>query len=219
MGSARDDLVAICVALLKSLGNVVEQGNHDFRRAVANPKSRPAVRLDELEQIIDSWLAGEAIEAIFASLPRIRRSKRRPNLDRWLQGVTEDSTWTDEFAKFHDFVGECLEFFLPWLLRAAQPLTEKDGETNRPWRQWAQFVEFGVDSPWGALLRDGRVIADREQARQIGRRLDELETQPSLEQVAQIAEEVLEDDYQLTRQLLEWFSRRDVPVVTAAVRD
>lgn len=68
-------------------------------------------------------------------------------------------------------------------------------------------------------MREERVIADRVLARQIGRQLDELETQPTLDQITHIAEEVLEDDGQLVRQLLEWFSRRDVAVVTAAVRD
>lgn len=157
VGSDRDDLIEIGVRLLKSLGDVVEQGNHDFRRAVANPNSRPAVRLDELEQILDSWLAGEAIETIFASLPRIMRSKRRPNLERWLQGVTENSTWTDEFAKFQDFVGECLEFFLPWLLRAAQPLTEKDEQPSKPWRLWARD-----SSNSASILLGERTCAKRE---------------------------------------------------------
>lgn len=207
-GSDREDLIEIGVKLLRSMGDVTEQGNHDFRRAVANPKSRPAVRLDELEQILDSWLAGESIETIFASLPRIQRSRRKPNLESWLKGVTEDSTWTDEFAKFHDFVRECLEFFLPWLLRAAQTLMDQEGETNRPWRQWAQFIEFGVDSPWGAFLREERVLADRSLARLVGRRLDQLERQPTSKQVTQIAQETLGDDSQLANQLIAWFSLR-----------
>ena len=135
-GATREDLVAISVTLLESMGDVVEQGNSDLRRAIEKPRSRPVVRLDELSVVVESWLSGESLEGIFGTLPSNLRSKRQPGLSEWLGGVTEDSTWTDHFAKFHDFMTECVAFFLPWILRAAQPLAELDEQAERPWGEW-----------------------------------------------------------------------------------
>ena len=163
--SSRADLITISLELLKSLANVAEQGNPDLRKAVENPRSRPVVRLNEIEIVLDRWLAGESIETIFAALPANQRSQRRPGLQTWLQGVAEDSTWTDEFAKFYDFMSNCVEFFLPWVLRAAQPLTEIDMQPERPWGEWARFVELGVDSTWGVRLIEGGPIVERGDCR------------------------------------------------------
>ena len=209
-GSSRENLIAISVALLKSLASVSEQGNPDLRKAVANPKSRPVVRPGELELVLDLWLAGESIEKIFAALPANQRSQRRPGLQTWLQGVAEDSTWTDQFAKFYDFMSNCLAFFLPWVLRAADPLTEIDGQPERPWGEWARFAELGVDSTWAVLLMDGDVVAERAVACQLGHRLDELvsDGEPTIEQVQHVLTESMEVDYQITGQVLSWFRQR-----------
>ena len=99
-GGSRDDLLVIAVESLKVLAQVPEQMNRDLRRAVSNPRSRPIVRLDEMEIVLDSWLSGKPIESIFASLPRNQRSTRKPALNAWILGVPEDSTWNDQFATF-----------------------------------------------------------------------------------------------------------------------
>ena len=209
-GSSRADLVAISVFLLESLADVPEQGNSDLRRAAANPRSRPVVKLDELELVLDMWLAGEPIEIIFAELPTNKRSKRRPDVKMWLQGISEESTWTDWFAKFCDFINNCLEFFLPWLLRASLPLAEIDDQKDRPWREWARFIELGVDSTWGSLLLDEEVIIDRSVAVQVGRRLDALgnESAPTVEHVRCVLTEVLETEH--LEQVLNWLRQREV---------
>ena len=206
-GSSRENLIAIIVALLKSLAGVAEQGNPDLRKAVANPKSRPIVRLNELELVLDLWLAGESIERIFAALPANQRSKRKPGLQTWLQGVSEDSTWTDQFAKFYDFMSNCVEFFLPWVLRAARPLAEISGQPERPWGEWARFVELGVDSTWGVRLIDGGLIAERAVARQIGQALDALmlHIEPTIEQVQQALIEIIGSDDSTVTQVLDWY--------------
>ena len=123
LGPSRDDFITISIELLKSLADVAEQGEtQTFERAVANPRSRPVVKLDELELVLHLWLAGASYETIFAELPANRQSKRRPGLQTWLQGVSEDSTWTDQFAKFYDFMSNCVEFFLPWILKSCASL-------------------------------------------------------------------------------------------------
>ena len=208
--SSRVDLVGISVTLLKSLAGVPEQGNPDLRKAVLSPNSRPVVRLDELELVLDLWLAGESIETIFAALPTNKRSKRRPGLQAWLQGVPEDSTWTDQFAKFYDFVNGCVEFFLPWILRAARPLAELDGQLDKPWIQWARFVELGVSSTWGALLMDGDAITESKVAFQVGQRLDALapDQDPTIEQVRQVLTEYVDVEHETASRVLGWFQRR-----------
>ena len=206
-GSSQANLIAISVALLKSLSGVAEQGNPDLRKAVENPRSRPVVRLNELELVLALWLAGESIETIFASLPANKRSQRRPGLQTWLQGVSEDSTWTDQFAKFYDFMNNCVEFFLPWVLRASRSLAEISGQPERPWGEWARFVELGVDSTWGVRLIDGGVIAERAIARQIGQALDALmlNTEPTIEQVQQALTEIIGSDDRAVTQVLDWY--------------
>ena len=210
LGSSRGDLIAISVALLKSLADVPEQGNPDLRKAVANPKSRPIVRPDEFEFVLEGWLAGDAIETIFAALPANQRSKRRPGLQTWLQGVSEDSTWTDQFAKFYDFMSASMEFFLPWVLRAADRLAEIDGHPERPWGNWADFIEWGVDNTWGVLLMDGGPITERVIARQIGQSLDQLvsDNEPTIEQVRQALSKTTEGDHPIFEQVLSWFRQR-----------
>ena len=207
LGSSRDDFIVISVALLKSLADVAEQGNPDLRKAVANPKSRPVVKLNDLGLVLHLWLAGESYETIFAELPANRQSKRRPGLQMWLQGVSEDSTWTDQFAKFYDFMSNCVEFFLPWLLRAARPLAEIDGQPERPWGEWARFAELGVDSAWGARLIEGGAVTERSIAQPIGQRLDTLvsDSEPTIEQVQHILTETIEDNHQIIGQVISWF--------------
>ena len=210
-GSSREDLIAISVALLKSLSDVTEQRNPDLRKAVANPRSRPVVRLDELELVLDLWLAGEPFETIFAELPANQRSQRRPGLRAWLQGVPEDSTWTDQFAKFYDFMDNCVAFFLPWVLRAARPLAEIDEQPERPWGEWARFAELGVDSSWAIRLLDDRAIDERAVARQVGQQLDELmrATEPTIDQVEKAVIEIPGSDDQVVAQVLNWYRRRE----------
>ena len=208
-GSSREDMIAISLVLLKSLAEVTEQRNPDLRKAIANPKSRPVVRLDELEIVLNRWLAGEPIETIFAALPTNQRSKRHPALQTWLQGVPEDSTWTDQFAKFSDFISNCLEFFLPWVLRAAEPLEGIDGRLERPWSQWADFVEFGVDNYWAAKLVAAEMVTERPVAREIGQRIEASVSDniPTMEQIQHILNEVMEGDTETVRRVLSWFQQ------------
>ena len=210
-GVSRDALIGIGVALLKSLGNVDEQTNPDLRKAVANPRSRPIVRLDALEMVLDSWLSGKSYEAIFPELPSNQRSRRRPALREWLAGVPEDSTWIEEFAKFHDFMSDCIEFFLPWILRAARYFEEIEGDIRHPWLEWARFLELGVDNNWAVQILDDNLVEDREIARAIGQRLDaeSIDNRLTIDNVRQIAIEVVGGDAQTVADILNWYGRLD----------
>ena len=209
-GSSRTDLLAISVALLRTLAFVPEQRNPDLRKAVAaKPRSRPVVKLEELELVLSLWLAGESLESIFASIPTYKRSKRHPRLNEWLKGLSKDSSWNDTFAKFHDFISQCFEFFLPWILRASQPMAEIDGEQEKPWSEWARFVENGVGSSWGSRLIVEGAIGDRKLALQVGQQLDTLGEgyDTSLENVRTVLSNKIESD-QLEK-LLTWLRTRE----------
>ena len=211
LGGAREDLLVIAVALLKELAQVPEQGNRDLRRAVVSHRNRPIVRLDEMEFVLDRWLRGASIENIFAELPRNQRSTRQPALDSWIRGVPEDSTWNDQFATFFDYVNNCLVFFLPWVLRAARNLAELDNHPERPWNDWARFVELGLDNVVGADLLDDNIISDRETAREIGLRLEALSDglpNPS-DHARQIFETLAGADSPDLPRFLDWYSRRE----------
>ena len=208
-GSTREDFIVIGQALLKSLAGVSEQGNPDLRKAVANPRSRPVVRLNELELVLDLWLAGAPLETIFAALPSNQRSIRRPGLQMWLEGVPEDSTWTDQFAKFYDFMSNCVEYFLPWVLRAAQPLAEIDDQPERPWTEWASFAELGVDNVWGVRLMEEDLVSERSEARKIGRQIDGLVSggKRTMKEVLHILTQTTEMNHQLPPSVLNWLQR------------
>ena len=210
--ASQEDLVATGVALLRSLADVPEQTNSDLRKAITNPKSRPVVRPDELTLVLDLWLGCKSIEDIFAALPANQRSTRSPGLQTWLEGVSEESTWTDRFAKFYDFMNSSITFFLPWVLRAAGPLAEMDGQQERPWSEWARFVEQGVKSNWGARLLEDDVVTERPIAFEIGQRLDALapDFTPTLEQVQSVLTETLSSDDETIERVLNWFRQRSV---------
>ena len=210
-GGTRDDLLIIAVETLKALSQVPEQTNRDLRRAVNNANSRPIVRLDEIHTVLDGWLSGTPIESIFAALPRNQRSTRKPALAAWIRGVPEDSTWNDQFATFYDYVNNCLKFFLPWVLRAARNLAELDGQPERPWNNWARFMELGVDTVAAADLLDDNISFDRETARALGLRLEGLSDEPAARtrEATQIFEEIAGDRGSDRRRFLDWFSRRE----------
>ena len=174
-GSSRDDLLGIGVTLLKSVADVPEQRNVDLRKGVANSRSRPIVKVDDLRQVLGGWLEGKPIETIFSEIPSHRRSSRQPNLQAWLRGVSTDSSWNDQFTRFNDFISDCFEFFLSWLFNAAQPLAQIDGHIERPWLDWSRYVELGVDNGWAVKLLDAEIITEREVAREVGKKLHEME--------------------------------------------
>lgn len=210
-GSSRDDLIAVSVRLLRELAVVPEQGNPDLKKAVASPRSRPIVRLTELELVLDLWLNGESLEDIFAALPSKQRSSRQPRLEMWLEGVPEDSTWTDQFAKFYDFMNNCVVYFLPWILRAAEPLVAIDGHPERPWTQWANLIEFGADSSLAAGLVSDDIITDRALARKIGQRLEaySLGTEDDRDLLRRDLADLLSDSRDAVTQVFEWFMLRE----------
>ena len=203
--------MVIAVALLKELAQVPEQGNRDLRRAAVSDKNRPIVRLDKMEYVLDRWLRGASIENIFAELPRNRRSARQPALESWIRGVPEDSTWNDQFATFFDYINSCLVFFLPWVLRAARNLAELDNHLERPWNDWARFVELGLDNVVGADLLDDNIVSDRETAREIGLRLEALSdgVPNPLDHARQIFETLAGTDSPELPRFLDWYSRRE----------
>jgi len=152
--------IEIMAFLLATLGDLPEQSNAKFRKLVdhtnqakGNPtsksKGRPRLPFSvaDLPLVITCWLAGEQPIDIFAKLPSVAKSTRKPPFKEWLAGLTEPTSWDDQFDKFCDFLGTVLFEFVPWLLRACDllyPHLEKKPE----------FVE------WGALGEEFRRESD-----------------------------------------------------------
>ena len=205
-------MLEISAALLSGLGNVTEQRNGDLRKAVENPRSRPVVRLNDIRPVLNQWLDGEPLETIFSNLSSNQRSSRTPNLQTWLRGVSTDSTWNEQFTKFNDFVGDCFEFFLPWLLNAARPIAEIDGHLERPWLDWARFIELGVDNTWAVRILDDDIVMDREIASRIGRQIDELDRNGllSVEVAVRVVSDVLGQDTTALGKVTAWFPQQKI---------
>ena len=172
-GTSTADLSQISVKLLQSLGNAAEQTNAELRRGVSNPNSRPIVRMNELDHVVTGWLSGDQLQDIFATTPSKTRSTRRPHVQHWLNGIAEDNSWADEFAKFSEFVDGTMTLFLPWMLRAAQQIAELEDHPEKPWNKWADFLELGVDNSWAVRLINDEVITNRAAARRVGQDLEE----------------------------------------------
>ncbi len=201
-------LVRVCVTLLSSLADVPEQTNSDLRKAIANPKSRVTVKQPDLDLVLRQWLEGTPIESIFSEIPVVQRSRRQPSLQTWLAGVPGETTWNDSFTRFHDFLRDCMEFFLPWILRAVRPLADLDGHPERPWGDWARFVELGVDTNWGVRILDAELGLDRDLARPLGLQLDLLHSgssAPVAGEVTSVFERLVGTRDPLFPQLVNWY--------------
>ena len=86
-------------------------------------------------------------------------------------------------------------------------MAEIEGQPERPWSDWARYLELGTGSTWGSLLIDGGAITERAVALQVGQRLDALvsDSELTVDQVQQILTETLEGDDEIMGQVLSWF--------------
>ena len=201
------NIVDACRAILEALGNVPEQTNSDLRRAVENPKSRPIVRKDELQHVINGWLSGVPLEEIFATTPSKMRSKHKATLRPWLNGTEDVEFWTDGFATFTEFVNNVLTFFLPWMLRSAESLGRLNELSDLPWATWGNFAEAGVDNTWGYALLDQDIIEVRSMARDAGRLIERLSggEEVSLEQFQYALSQIVGISPDTMRRARNWF--------------
>jgi len=137
------NLAQLASDLLRALGTLPEQTHQDLRKVLKSSSSRFAVKPDDFQDVLESWLGGRSLEYIFAQLPYVRRSKRTPRIQAWLNGSSEASGWNAEFDKFVDFIRAVCGDFLPWLMRACGRLSVYTGgwATQVPWSEWADELE------------------------------------------------------------------------------
>ncbi len=141
---AQEGEATLAACLLKDLGHLPEQPSSKFKSVLLDPLSKAAKRYcihpEYLGLITEAWLAGVDIEKIFASLPNIRSSSRKPKIEEWINGRTPALNWDAEFDKFADFIHTVLLNFLPWLLAACGMLSKHLDET-------------GIEVDWEALAK------------------------------------------------------------------
>lgn len=148
----------LALHLLTELGDLPEQGDEKFAklvirrrynalpkrdRAMSPPKTH--VRLEGLDVVLSAWLQGEQPIDIFASLPLVVKSKKKPPFSQWREGKDEGTEWDAEFDKFCDFLKTTIFEFLPWMLRACSLLSPFSG--IRHGIDWNELAErFQQDS-------------------------------------------------------------------------
>jgi helicase len=137
------NLAQLASDLLRALGTLPEQTHQDLRKVLKSRSSRVAVKPEDFQRVLDSWLGGRPLEYIFAELPYVERSKRTPRIQPWLNGSSEASGWNAEFDKFVDFIRAVCGDFLPWLMRACGRLSMYTGgwAMQVPWSEWADELE------------------------------------------------------------------------------
>lgn len=154
---------AVC-NLMTEFADLPEQSNNDLRKAVKKPSNnRFCVKKQDFEDILRKWIDGIPTERIFAELPYAKRSKRAVTIETWFAGLEQTATtWDDEFDGFLDLISGVFQSYLPWLMRACDHLGKlAPSVENIPWRDWADFMEFGVNSRWAVQAFKLAIPADR----------------------------------------------------------
>lgn len=145
--------------LWRALGGVPEAGAEIGR--FFQPRSRFVATPADLEALGALWLRGISAEAIFAALPRVKRSAHA-GLDLWVDGMENEAAgleispqWSAEYERWLDFVRAGLESWTPWLWRASAILAPLAGgaATKIDWRSGSALWSAGVDTRWASRAR------------------------------------------------------------------
>jgi len=157
------DLALAAEQLLSTFFELPEQSNSDLRKVFNGTNNRFCVKSNDIETLLKQWIGGMRTENMFALLPFSKRSKRAQPITNWIIGVDADSShWDAEFDNFADLVSGVFQTFLPWLLRACDFLAVvAPDQEARPWRNWANYMEFGVNSIWAVEALKLSIPADR----------------------------------------------------------
>lgn len=136
-------------------------------------RSRAPVAPDDVGNVIAMWRTGNRPEAIFASLPKVIRSRREPTLEAWLSGTSLTTTWDDYYEVFLDFLNGGLQNWLAWIATAVGRLSSSLPNQLAPidWATLALELEQGVDSRW-ALAKMGEIPVPRWALAPFGRALE-----------------------------------------------
>lgn len=150
--------------LMTEFADLPEQSNNDLKKAVKRASNnRFCVKKEDFEDVVRKWTDGMPTERIFAELPYAKRSKRPVTIDAWCAGLEQtSSSWDDEFDGFLDLISGVFQSYLPWLMRACDHLGKLAPSVEiTPWRDWADFMEFGVKSQWAVQAFKLAIPADR----------------------------------------------------------
>ena len=170
---APETLLSLGSELLGRLGALPEQAHAKLRKELAGGKRTMCrVKREDLGQLVGSWLRGDAYERMFADLPSVRRSKIRPAVMAWVEGVQEPCGWDAEFDRFIEIVQAAVERFLFWLARACGAFSNLVGgwTLNVDWSVTAELFEAGVDTAWAVRAKWMGAPAGRVALAPVGRK-------------------------------------------------
>ena len=169
------DRAAIAGQLLRNLAHLPEQSNQKAAAKLAESKGRYPVAADDVDDILRGWFDGHERIDLFVALPYVKRSRRQPPLEVWLEGQEPESSWADEFELFAEFIDIPVSTFLPWVCRAIGILQPYLGAYTGPARQmtldsaaeevdWSSLglsAETGTRSRLAAALVNNRAPTGR----------------------------------------------------------
>lgn len=129
--------------MLRRLGELPEQTRQRLRKVLPGKTRKFPVKPDDFEFVIALWISGAPLIDVFASLPAVKRSKRKVKLEAWRNGEEPSEDWNVEFDRFVDFTTGALGDYLPWLFRASAALCDIAGgaATQFDWRAAAVELE------------------------------------------------------------------------------
>lgn len=130
-------------ALLMAMGDCAEQQNRALRAMALGRRSTFFVKPADIATLSDGWLSGRPLPDLFGSLPKAQESKAAVAPSQWLRGQAQSDFVAEQYDKFIDFMEHSFVGFLPWLLRACEPLGQVIGNwaAAYKWKELARSFE------------------------------------------------------------------------------
>ncbi len=158
--------------LLLRLGTLPEQYHVKLSKILDGKLNHQfQVKVEDLPGLLKMWLKGEPIDAMFLSLPALRRSSKQPRISVWAAGLDEPTVWDDDYDKFCDVVKQVFQDYISWLMFACKQLSgiAKGWSESVTWDTYSSYYESGVDSSWAVALLRSDAPVERRAAAIVGR--------------------------------------------------
>ena len=169
---APETLLSLGSELLGRLGALPEQAHAKLRKELAGGKRtmcRVSVKTWNTRRVV---VAGRRLRANVRRSAFGARSRIRPAVMAWVEGVQGPCGWDAEFDRFIEIVQAAVERFLSWLARACGAFSNLVGgwTFNVDWSVTAELFEAGVDTAWAVRAKWMGAPAGRVALAPVGRK-------------------------------------------------